>query len=80
MGMLARWSRRRLLYLPMNGLQRLAIFAWVYTDPLRECEDWRRLKLIQNKETIARWIVATFDNVDFDEEVGKVQRDTWSIL
>ena len=30
LGMLARLSRRRLLYLPINGLQRLAIWGWVY--------------------------------------------------
>ena len=80
LGMLARLSRRRLLYLPINGLQRLAIWGWVYVDSLRGCEEWRRLKAIRDKEAFAKRMMAIFPAVNFDKEVKKIQEDPWGWL
>ncbi|KAM5542322.1 hypothetical protein V8D89_004195 [Ganoderma adspersum] len=67
--MLARWTRRPVLYLPCNGLQRLLLWAWVY------CADWRahrRLSSLQNIQE-RRKAALTMKHVfkhNFEEEIA----------
>ena len=69
--MLARWSGRRALFLPMNGLQRLLLGAWMYVDlPVTFRELWY-LQRVQEKDAAARVMVDLFGSFDEEfEEMG----------
>ncbi|TBU25656.1 hypothetical protein BD311DRAFT_764114 [Dichomitus squalens] len=51
LAMLARWTRRRALYLPMNGLQRLLVGAWMYCG---DCREHRRTANLSTSNNVAR--------------------------
>ncbi len=69
--MLARWSGRRALSLPMNGLQRLLLGAWMYVElPTIFRELWY-LQQIREKASAARVMVKLFGSFDEEfEEMG----------
>ena len=71
LAMLARWSGRRALFLPMNGLQRLLLGAWMYVDlPITFREMWY-LRRIEEKDAAARVMVDLFGSFDEEfEEMG----------
>ena len=67
--MLARWTRRTALFLPVNGLQRLLLGAWLY------CGDWREhrrtaiLQRVQERHKAAMTMKHVFQH-DFAEEIA----------
>ncbi|PIL30011.1 hypothetical protein GSI_07922 [Ganoderma sinense ZZ0214-1] len=71
LAMLARWSGRRALYLPMNGLQRLLLGAWMYVEvPVTFRELWY-LRRIREKDVAAQMMVDLFGSFDEEfEELG----------
>ena len=62
--MLARWSGRRALYLPMNGMQRLLLGAWMYTEMSAKWRELWYLHRIQDKHAAARMITNIFGSFD----------------
>ena len=69
--MLARWSGRRALYLPMNGLQRLLLGAWMYIKLPMTFRELFYLQRIQEKDVAARVMVDLFGSFDEEfEELG----------
>ena len=71
LAMLARWSGRRALYLPMNGLQRLLLGAWMYVELPMTFRELFYLQRIQEKDVEARVMVDLFGSFDEEfEELG----------
>ncbi|KAM5542314.1 hypothetical protein V8D89_004187 [Ganoderma adspersum] len=71
LAMLARWSGRRALYLPMNGLQRLLLGAWMYVELPITFRELFYLDRIQEKDVAARVMVDLFGSFDEEfEELG----------
>ena len=71
LAMLARWSGRRALYLPMNGLQRLLLGAWMYVELPMTFRELFYLQRIQEKDVAARVMVDLFGSFDEEfEELG----------
>ena len=68
--MLARWSGRRALYLPMNGLQRLLLGAWMYVELPLTFRELFCLQRIRRKDVAARVMVDLFGS--FDEEFAEL--------
>ena len=69
--MLARWSGRRALYLPMNGLQRLLLGAWMYVELPITFRELFCLQRIRQKDVAARVMVDLFGSFDEEfEELG----------
>ncbi|EJF58513.1 hypothetical protein DICSQDRAFT_156708 [Dichomitus squalens LYAD-421 SS1] len=66
LAMLARWSGRRALYLPMNGWQRLLLGAWMYVELPAGFREFGYLRRIREKDVAARLMIDVFG--DFDEE------------
>ncbi|RDX45027.1 hypothetical protein OH76DRAFT_1408471 [Lentinus brumalis] len=72
-GMLARWTRRPLLFRPVNGLQRLLWGSYLYFDFGRENQHWRYLQQIQDKEQCAKALTHVFG--DFEEDIQYAQEE-----
>ncbi|PIL30002.1 hypothetical protein GSI_07913 [Ganoderma sinense ZZ0214-1] len=64
LAMLARWSGRRALYLPMNGLQRLLLGVWMYAELSWISREMWYLHRIRDKDAAARVIVNLFGSFD----------------
>ncbi|KAI1787673.1 hypothetical protein LXA43DRAFT_975187 [Ganoderma leucocontextum] len=71
LAMLARWSGRRAMYLPMNGLQRLLLGAWMYVElPFTFRELWH-LQRIRERDVASRVMVDLFGSFHEEfEEIG----------
>ena len=68
--MLARWSGRRLLYLPMNGVQRLIVGGMVSIDALQIYRHWSSLQKIENKGLFVRLVEEILEQVSHDSTDG----------
>ena len=72
-GMLARWTRRPLLFRPVNGMQRLMFGLYLYLDLGRENQHWRYIQQIQDKEQCAKAMTHVFG--DFEEDIQYAQEE-----
>ncbi|KAI0757726.1 hypothetical protein C8Q80DRAFT_1135144 [Daedaleopsis nitida] len=71
--MLARWTRRPLLFRPVNGVQRLLLGAWIYCTVIREHQRWAYLRQIRDKQQWAEVLPEMFG--DFEEEIEYAQEE-----
>ncbi|KAI0762339.1 hypothetical protein C8Q74DRAFT_1371400 [Fomes fomentarius] len=60
----ARRMGRRALYLPMNGVQRLIFYAWVYVETFVWLGQWEYLERIEDRHGMAMLLRRIFQGID----------------
>ena len=78
----ARESGNRLLYLPLNGVQRLLIYSTLYLSYVLESKGVDYIKKIRDKEKFAHLLTAVFSPSALEPPVNETRQeeDSWPIL